>query len=78
MSEYEELGHMIRVIPLSLRDSAHPVCYLPHHGVLKEKSITTKLRVVSNGSSPTSSGLSVTDFMHTEANLSLEIFDIVL
>lgn len=44
LSEYEELQHMVRV-PLSAPDP-FPVYYLPHHGVLRNDSITTKLRVV--------------------------------
>ncbi|RLU16083.1 hypothetical protein DMN91_011841 [Ooceraea biroi] len=48
MSEYEQLNHMEKV-------SSHPSTgavhyYLPHHGVLKPDSVTTKLRVVFNGS----------------------------
>ncbi|KAK2577645.1 hypothetical protein KPH14_012903, partial [Odynerus spinipes] len=46
--------------------SSEEICYyLPHHGVLKPSSTTTKLRVVFNGSSPTSSGRSINDLMHT-------------
>ncbi|XP_015437899.1 PREDICTED: uncharacterized protein LOC107193038 [Dufourea novaeangliae] len=51
MQDYVSLGHMevARRAPIGSR------FYLPHHGVLKATSTTTKLRVVFNGSRPTSS-----------------------
>ncbi|XP_070155808.1 uncharacterized protein [Polyergus mexicanus] len=74
--EYEELQHMVRVPPSTPEPS--PVFYLPHHGVLKGDSITTKLRVVFNGSSLTSTGSSLNDILHTGANLQPNISDILL
>ncbi|XP_076545702.1 uncharacterized protein LOC117610838 [Osmia lignaria lignaria] len=76
MSEYEDLGHMKKASSISLNDSS--IYYLPHHGVFKPDSETTKLRVVFNGSSPTTTGLSVDDIMHTGANLLLNITDVLL
>ncbi|XP_070155856.1 uncharacterized protein [Polyergus mexicanus] len=73
---YEELQHMIRV-PLSTPEPS-PVFYLPHHGVLQDDNITTKLRVVFNGSSLTSTGSSLNDILHTGANLQPDISDILL
>ncbi|XP_043591687.1 uncharacterized protein LOC122571690 [Bombus pyrosoma] len=35
--------------------------FLPHHGVIKESSQTTKLRVVFDGSAPTTTGVSLND-----------------
>ncbi|XP_075158086.1 uncharacterized protein LOC142231359 [Haematobia irritans] len=50
MEEYENLGHMSRIgpYPQALRPNGY---FLPHHGVLRESSSTTKLRVVFDGSS---------------------------
>ncbi|XP_059219534.1 uncharacterized protein LOC131995236 [Stomoxys calcitrans] len=50
MAEYESLGHMrnIGIYPQALRQHGY---FLPHHGVLRESSSTTKLRVVFDGSS---------------------------
>lgn len=50
MQEYESLGHMSKIgnYPADVRKLSY---YLPHHGVLKENSTTTKLRVVFDGSS---------------------------
>ncbi|XP_063979070.1 uncharacterized protein LOC135163522 [Diachasmimorpha longicaudata] len=47
IKEYEELGNMKRASELPEPSTAY---YLPHHGVLREDAITTKLRVVVNGS----------------------------
>ncbi|XP_055614961.1 uncharacterized protein LOC129761273 [Toxorhynchites rutilus septentrionalis] len=59
MAEYLGLGHMT---PLSdFGDEIHPKYYLPHHPVIRESSRTTKLRVVFDASSKTSSGISLND-----------------
>jgi len=42
-----------------------PNFYMPHHGVLKETSSTTKLRVMSNGSEKNSNGFSLNDILMT-------------
>ncbi|XP_012524189.2 uncharacterized protein LOC105829693 [Monomorium pharaonis] len=75
MTEYEVLNHMTKV---STSSPHHPHYYLPHHGVLKPDSATTKLRVVFNGSSLTTSGHSVNDIMHTGAKLHLNIPDVLI
>lgn len=57
MSEYENLGHMIED-----KDFSFGVNYfLPHHGVTRETSTTTKLRTVFDASAKTTSGLSLND-----------------
>ncbi|XP_017891420.1 uncharacterized protein LOC108631770 [Ceratina calcarata] len=77
MKEYEILNHMVKAPP-STASHDHAAFYLPHHGVLKPDSTTTKLRVVFNGSSTTTSGYSLNDIMHTGANLLLNITDVLL
>ncbi|CAG9133832.1 unnamed protein product [Plutella xylostella] len=73
MREYEQLGHMRQVYT-----STEPSCYLPHHGVLKLDSNTTKLRVVFNASSVTSSGSSLNDLMERGPNLQQDLLPLVL
>lgn len=58
MKEYRELGHMTEVLPPDVNQLAY---YMPHHGVMKESSLTTKLRVVFDCSMPTSTGISLND-----------------
>ena len=61
MQEYITLEHA-EVIPadqLAIPMGSH--FYMPMHGVVKEASTTTKLRVVFDGSSKTSTGYSLND-----------------
>ncbi|XP_046746410.1 uncharacterized protein LOC124411360 [Diprion similis] len=76
MREYEQSQHMIKLNDNSLTSQPH--YYLPHHGVLKPESSSTKLRVVFNGSSSSSTGYSLNDLMHTGPNLMLNIFDLLI
>ncbi|XP_015118964.1 uncharacterized protein LOC107042432 [Diachasma alloeum] len=75
INEYEALGHIKRVSEAS---EPSPVFYLPHHGVLREDSITTKLRVVFNGSSKTSSGVSLNEILHSGGKLQVEGSDVLI
>ncbi|KMQ89769.1 gag-pol polyprotein precursor [Lasius niger] len=76
IQEYKNMGHMIEV--KNSTNQSNLVHYLPHHGVLRENSRTTKLRVVFNGSSRTSNGLSLNDILHPGAKLQTDICDILL
>ncbi|XP_077282302.1 uncharacterized protein LOC143908492 [Temnothorax americanus] len=75
MTEYRDLNHMKTASPVS---SQHTQYYLPHHGVLKPDSATTKLCMVFNGSSASTSGRSLNDIMHTGAKLHLDVTDVLL
>ena len=72
MDEYCKLDHMVQI-----PQPAKPSYYLPHHGVLKEDSLTTELKAVFNGSALTTSGKSLNDIMHTGPNLSPNIVDVL-
>ncbi|XP_023289533.1 uncharacterized protein LOC111674265, partial [Orussus abietinus] len=75
LTEYESLRHMQLVPPSDPEPTL--TYYLPHHGVLRDASLTTKLRVVFNGSSRTSTGVSLNDLLHTGAELQTELLDVI-
>ncbi|XP_051167315.1 uncharacterized protein LOC127285377 [Leptopilina boulardi] len=52
--------------------------YLPHHAVLKQDSITTKTRVVFDGSAKTTSGISLNDTMLIGPTIQEDLFSIIL
>ncbi|GFY25783.1 integrase catalytic domain-containing protein [Trichonephila clavipes] len=56
----EELGHLERVVESSESPTHY---YIPHHGVLCPEKLTTNLRIVFNGSSPTTTGISLNDIL---------------
>lgn len=61
MAEYLNLGHM-ECIPDDEVNVAPEKCfYLPHHGVMRQESVTTKLRVVFDGSCRSSTGISLNE-----------------
>ncbi|GFV75542.1 integrase catalytic domain-containing protein [Trichonephila clavipes] len=60
LKEYEELSHLERVVKSSEPPTHY---YIPHHGVLRPEKLTTKLRIVFNGSSPTTTGISLNDIL---------------
>nr|CAI5818359.1 unnamed protein product [Callosobruchus analis] len=77
MSEYEQLGHMTRIEADMLKQDCLNY-YLPHHGVIKESSTTTKLRVVYDASAKTTAGLSLNDVLKTGPLIQRDLFSIVL
>lgn len=77
ISEYEQLEHM-KLATSSSQHRAGIECFLPHHAVLKEDSVTTKLRVVFNASAKTSSGHSLNDLMYKGPNLQQDLLEIIL
>ncbi|XP_073819973.1 uncharacterized protein [Musca autumnalis] len=76
IQEYLSLGHM--EIVNSQNQNSSPCFYLPHHGVYKPESATTKLRVVFNGSCPTASGKSLNDLLYVGPVLQKDIISIIL
>lgn len=60
LEDYKKLGQM-REVELGNTGSNDVCYYLPHHGVYREESKSTKLRVVFDGSARTTSGVSLND-----------------
>ena len=78
MSGYLSEGHMIPVPrDSSLSKSREETFFLPHHGVLKPNSTTTKLRTVFNGSSRTSLNISLNSVLLAGPNLLPELPDLI-
>lgn len=75
MTEYLNLGHMSRI---EAPDDSIPHFYIPHHGVINENSLTTRLRVVFDGSCPSSSGISVNDLQLVGPTVQSDLFTILI
>ncbi|XP_011882138.1 PREDICTED: uncharacterized protein LOC105569894, partial [Vollenhovia emeryi] len=75
MREYIKLNHMSIV---NSESTIMNPTYLPHHGVLHESSLTTKLRVVFDGSVRTTAGISLNDTVMIGARLQDNLIDIML
>lgn len=75
MQEYVALGH-IKLITgeMGLRVNGY---YLPHHPVVKESSLTTKLRVVFDASAKISTDLSLNDTLMTGPTIQDDLFSII-
>ncbi|GFS45443.1 integrase catalytic domain-containing protein [Trichonephila inaurata madagascariensis] len=76
MKEYLNLKHMELVTDSEINNVKS--LYLPHHGVVRDPSCTTKLRVVFDASSKTSSGLSLNDLLMVSPRVQPELFLILI
>ena len=74
IDEYISLGHMTEVIDVQDENGF----YLPHHAVFKESSISTKLRVVFDGSAKTNTGLSLNDKLMAGPTIQDDIVSLIL
>ncbi|KAL0895377.1 hypothetical protein ABMA27_011510 [Loxostege sticticalis] len=79
MAEYERLGHMTENVDKPAPHSGNHVDYfIPHHGVIRESSTTTKLRSVFDASAPSSSGLSLNDILMVGPKVQEDLLSILL
>ncbi|XP_011690496.1 PREDICTED: uncharacterized protein LOC105451622 [Wasmannia auropunctata] len=76
LAEYEQLGHMWKVNPPSLPSNQY--VYIPHHPVIRETSITTRLRVVFNASSLTKNGTSLNHHLLASPKLQSDLPAVLL
>lgn len=77
MNEYEQLGHMTKLQDSEISTN-ETVFYLPHHGVLKPSSVTTKLRVVFDASAKSSTGISLNNVLYTGPTIQEDLFSILI
>lgn len=74
MAEYLSMDHMEVADP----EYSGPIYYLPHHAVIKSESLTTKLRVVFDGSAVSTSGLSLNDIVLKGPKTQPDLINILL
>jgi GrpB-like predicted nucleotidyltransferase (UPF0157 family) len=76
LEEYLQLGHMTPLGAAEVQRNS-PSFYMPHRGVLKQTSSTTKLRVVFSGSEKSSNGVALNDILITGPKVQDDLLDIV-
>ena len=74
LDEYEALNHMSVIENSNSSDSGF---YLPHHAVIKADSLTTKIRVVFDGSAKTLSGISLNDSLMVGPTIQDDLFSLL-
>lgn len=78
MSEYERLGHMVKVQPTEPIVNPSHSYYIPHHAVFRDSSATTRLRVVFNASCRTSNGMSLNDHLLIGPKLQTDLATVIM
>ncbi|XP_036150810.1 uncharacterized protein LOC118648594 [Monomorium pharaonis] len=74
IQEYLSLGHM-KEAPT---EEEFPRFHLPHHGIVKQQNESSKIRVVFNGSSRSSTNVSLNDILHSGAKLQVDLAKVLL
>ncbi|XP_018364036.1 PREDICTED: uncharacterized protein LOC108761806 [Trachymyrmex cornetzi] len=77
LENYEKLGHM-SLVAASDSKAVKEIFYLPHHPVIKNDSITTRLRVVFDDSSKSSTGTSLNQKLLSGPNLQQNLWSIMI
>ena len=75
LQEYESLGHMPKIQD---NESVSEGFFLPHHAVIKQESLTTKIRVVFDGSAKSSNGMSLNDILMVGPTVQDDLFSIYI
>ena len=68
---------IVEVLPQPTSTVSHQVHYLPHHGVVRQDKMTSKLRIVYDASAK-STGSSLNECLYTGPKFGQSIFDIFL
>lgn len=71
-------GHLELVPSNRMNISTQNKFYLPHYAVMKESSLTTKLRVVFNASRKSTTGVSLNDKLLIGPSIQDELFEILI
>nr|XP_003708045.1 PREDICTED: uncharacterized protein LOC100876067 [Megachile rotundata] len=75
LQEYIDLEHMSEISTYNENDYGY---FLPHHGVTKVTSDTTKLRVVFDGSAATTTGISLNDTLHVGPKIQDDLLHVLI
>lgn len=75
LKEYLDLYHMS---PVKTEPSSSDGYYSPHHAVLKETSMTTKLRVVFDGSAKITNGISLNETLYTGPTIQSDLTSLLI
>lgn len=78
IDEIIELGHGHYVDIQDYDFQNDPIYFLPHHAVLNEKSVTTKLRAVFDGSMKTNKKISLNDILLNGPIVQRDLFEILM
>ncbi|XP_051172241.1 uncharacterized protein LOC127288678 [Leptopilina boulardi] len=73
MREYLDLNHMEEV-----SSNEKDGYFIPHHAILKENSLTTKLRAVFNASAKSSSGVSLNEMLMVGPTIQDGVLELIL
>ena len=73
-----ENEQIIEEVPAEEKQTENPTFYMPHRPVVKESSITTKVRPVFDASAKGANGVSLNDCMETGPNLLPNLIDILV
>ncbi|XP_050562199.1 uncharacterized protein LOC118268106 isoform X2 [Spodoptera frugiperda] len=79
LREYERLGHMTLDSDCSPSpENSMTKYFIPHHGVIRDSSTTTQLRVIFDASAPTSTGVSLNDIQMVGPVVQDDLFSILI
>ena len=76
LQDYENQGHMSQIQDEE-DETTHQVYYIPHQPVIRESSVSTKLRVVFDAPAKTSLGTSLNDVLLPGPNLQNDLVQIL-
>ena len=76
INEYFQLNHMSKVSENIKSDSQE--YFIPHFGIIKKSSLTTKLRVVFNASQKSDNNVSFNDLQFTGPTIQNDLFTILI
>ncbi|XP_043062753.1 uncharacterized protein LOC122319488 [Drosophila yakuba] len=78
LDDYLQHGHMEQLTSAEVEESPDTCFYLPHHAVIKLDSLTTKCRVVFDGSGKDSSGVSLNDRLNIGPPIQRDLLGVCL